>query len=68
VIAGTVLQLVALVALVPGLDASGAALAFALGNFLGVGLGVGFVLREGLLRANGAAPQPAASVSQSASS
>jgi O-antigen/teichoic acid export membrane protein len=68
VIAGTVLQLVALVALVPGLDASGAALAFALGNFLGVGLGVGFVLREGLLRASGAAPQPAASVSQSASS
>jgi O-antigen/teichoic acid export membrane protein len=67
VIAGTIVQLIALVALVPSLDASGAALGFALGTFLSVGLGIGFVLRHRLLAGDGARLQPAAPVSHSAS-
>jgi len=67
VIAGVVVQLVALVLLVPGLDASGAALGFALGSTLSVGLGLGYVLRERLLSADGATAQPPTAVSHSAS-
>jgi O-antigen/teichoic acid export membrane protein len=67
VIAGTIVQLAALVVLVPGLDASGAAIGFALGSFVTVALGIGFVLRRGLLAADDAAPHPVTPVSQSAS-
>ena len=47
VIAGTIVQLTSLVVLVPSLDASGAALGFALGSFVAVGLGLGFVATAG---------------------
>ena len=67
VIAGTVVQLIALVALVPGLEASGAALAFALGNFVGVGLAVGFVARRRLLAVEHTTPHSTSPLSQSAS-
>ncbi len=67
VIVGTSVQLIGLVALVPSLDATGAALAFAIGNFIGVGLGVGYVLRRRLLALEDGAPHPATQVSQSAS-
>jgi O-antigen/teichoic acid export membrane protein len=68
VIAGTIVQLVALVALVPSLDASGAAFGFTLGSFISVGLGLGFVLRHGLLAMDDATAHPVTPVSQSTSS
>ena len=67
VIIGVVVQLTALLLLVPGLDASGAALAFAIGTMLAVGLSVAFVRRERLLAVDQAAPQGASPASQSAS-
>jgi O-antigen/teichoic acid export membrane protein len=67
VIAGVVTQLVALVALVPSLDESGAAIGFALGSFVTVALGVAFVVRRGLLSVDHAQAQGPTAVSQPAS-
>ena len=67
VMIGVAVQLTALVLLVPGLDATGAALAFAIGNTLAVALSGAFVRRERLLAADQAVPQGASPASQSAS-
>jgi O-antigen/teichoic acid export membrane protein len=67
VIAGTVTQLVALVALTPSMDEAGAALGFALGSFVTVALGLAVVIRRDLLAVEGAPAQGATAVSQSAS-
>jgi O-antigen/teichoic acid export membrane protein len=67
VIAGVVTQLVALVALVPSLDESGAAIGFALGSFVTVALGVAFVARRRLLSVDHAQAQGPTAVSQPAS-
>jgi O-antigen/teichoic acid export membrane protein len=67
VIAGTVVQLLALVALVPSLDASGAALGFALGSSLTVALGMSFVVRRRLLAVDYAPSPGTTPASQSAS-
>jgi O-antigen/teichoic acid export membrane protein len=48
----TVIQLVSIVALVPPLGAAGAAVGFGLNYILTVGLGIGFVYRAKLLRAD----------------